>query len=390
MDMICEKEKCSGCSACYAVCPVDAITMQQDEEGFLYPKINEEKCISCNLCRKTCQGRQQNNKKILTAYAVYNTNDDELVKSTSGGFSRILSNYVINNGGVVYGVAYNEHHEVVVQRANSLEACDAFYGSKYVQANPLESFSQVITDLKNNKLVLYIGTSCMIDGLLSLLKNSNISTNNLITVDLVCHGVPSPMLFKDYINFLKKKNNQFESFSFRTKFMPWGYGSINFGSTIFYKNGNKETNTYKSKIYQDLFFSNNCLRPHCHSCEYSSPIKPADFTIADYWGLMNEHPDFFSEKGVSAVLLHTDEAVAIFSKLKNMRYLETSIEKISKKQSNLFGPSPVSVNRDDFWKIYKEEGFVGIVKKYTNYNLKSFIKNNIKKSLMAIGLWNRN
>ena len=374
-----KKEDCCGCSGCKAVCPKKAIYMEEDAEGFLYPKVND-KCINCSLCLKVCKNKNniKNNDKCVKVYAAKNKNDDVLKKSSSGGISRSLCEYFIKRNGVVYGVVYNEKKEVVVERETSLTETEKLYGSKYVWANPGDTFEQVYNDLRDNKDVLFIATSCFVAGLKSFLEAKRCNIDKLFTVDLICHGTPSPRLFRDYIEYLKNKYD-FENFEFRTKTKPWGYGSKSFGCTIFKKDGTAIIDTIDARLYLKIFFSNYALRPHCHRCEYASTNKPSDITIADYWGLKDEHPDFFDEKGVSAIITHTKKGDEIFKSLKDITYINSTIEKVSKKQTNLNHPSLIKEDRNVFWNLYYEKGFKAVCKKYANLDLKSIIKSKIKK-----------
>lgn len=384
-----KKDECCGCSGCKSVCPKNAIIMKPDSEGFLYPKVND-KCINCGLCLKVCKNKSQFTKEneFIKVYAAKNRSEEVLMKSSSGGISRALCEYFIKNNGVVYGVVYNEDNEVIVQREENLKDTEKLYGSKYVWANPKDTLEQVYEDLKNDKSVLFIATSCFVAGLKSFLEVKKCSMDNLYTVDLICHGTPSPLLFKDYIDYLQKKYD-FEHFEFRTKTHPWGYGSKNFGCTIYKKNGEKIVDTVDSKLYLQLFFSNYALRPYCHNCEFASLDKPADITIADYWGLKNEHPKFFDEKGVSALIIHNSKGDDLIKKLDNITYIESTIEKVSKKQANLNHPSPAPNDRKDFWDLYYKKGFKAVCKKYTDLNTKAKIKLFIKNALIKINIIKR-
>ena len=372
------KTDCCGCSGCMAVCPEQAIAMKADTEGFIYFSVDKTKCIDCGLCINVCNRAESNKKDIIKAYAIKNRNELVLNKSSSGGVSHGLLETIITAGGVVYGVVYDDDYKVITRRADSLNDCDAFYESKYVQTNPLNTFSEVKDDLTVGKKVLYFGTSCHISGLLSFLSQSKVDTDNLYTVDLICHGVPSPLLFADYIDWLKQDLN-FVSFHFRTKHKPWGYGSKNFGCTIdvsskLLKRNIALIDTPKARAFLNLFFSNNCLRPHCHSCRFAGINKPADLTIADYWGCAEEEPDFFSERGVSAVLVHTEKGDMLLKQSRELLMKLTTVDQIQKKQGNMSHPSPISEDRDDFWQLYYNHGFDAVVKKYGSFTFKQRIK----------------
>ena len=386
---IIKKDECCGCSGCKAVCPQKAIKMRADREGFLYPEVND-KCVNCGLCLKVCKNKTKYaiDKQDIAVYAAKNNNINVLKKSSSGGISRALCEYFIKNKGIVYGVVYDENKEVIVQREEFLQETEKLYGSKYVWANPKDTLEQVYEDLKNDKLVLFIATSCYVAGLKSFLEVKKCNMEKLFTVDLICHGTPSPALFKDYINYLESRYD-FDHFEFRTKTYPWGYGSKNFGCTIFKKDGTTIVDTEDSKLYLQLFFSNYALRPHCHNCEFASVNKPSDITIADYWGLKDEHPDFFDEKGVSAIIAHNEKGNEVLKSLDDVTYIESTIEKVSKKQVNLNHPSLIKKDRQEFWNLYYKKGFKAICKKYANLSIKAKIKKQIKNILIKMNIMER-
>lgn len=369
---IIKKEECCGCSACVACCNVNAIQMIPDEKGFLFPYVNDA-CISCGACVKVCNSKVFYNN-CISGFAVKNKNKQVLKKSSSGGISHALCSEIIRNNGVVYGVAYDDDYKVITKRAETILECEAFFGSKYVQTDPKDSFNSVFADLKAGRSVLFFGTSCHVAGLYSFLRSRKCQLDKLYTVDLICHGVPSPKLFEEYITFLKKDRKGFKDFSFRTKEYPWGYGSKNFGCTIYWNNGKKEVDTAKSKIYLKLFFSNNCLRDYCHSCPFAGINKPADLTIADYWGCDKEHPEFFDNNGVSAVLVQTEKGQKLLDSLRGIDALESTIEKIKNKQGNLNSASLKNSESEKFWEYYRNNGFIALAKKYGDYYWKGKLK----------------
>ena len=297
-----------------------------------------------------------------------------LKKSSSGGLSHAICREIIEQNGVVYGVALSSDSQVLIERADSIEKCELFYGSKYVQANPNNTLEMVKKDLIEGKKVLYIATSCYIAGLLSYLKYKNVMIDNLYTVDLICHGVPSPLIFSDYVRWINEKRTV-SKFYFRTKKKPWGYGSRNYGCTIKYVDGKEEVDTIRARVFLNLFFSNNCLRPHCHHCEYAGIDKPADLTVADYWGCIEQEPEFYDKLGVSAVLVHTDKGLELIRNAQELEYKDTPIEKIKMNQGNLNHPSPIANSREQFWNEYTENGFLYIAKKYGGLNIKGIIIN---------------
>ena len=203
-----EKKDCSGCNACFHICPKNAIDMVDDEKGFKYPKVDDRKCIECNKCIKVCP-LKKNLEKIdqIGVYAIKNKNEEIRLKSSSGGFFNELCEYVINNEGYVFGAAYDENFDVYHMGTNDLKESQKFKGSKYVKSDINDTYVEVKEFLKKDKLVLYSGTPCQIHGLKSYL--GKINQDKLITCDNVCHGTPSPKIFKEYkkTNITDKKNN---------------------------------------------------------------------------------------------------------------------------------------------------------------------------------------
>lgn len=370
-------ENCCGCTACESVCPKLAIAMNADIQGFIYPKVNGEKCIDCGLCLKVCNAKNSYKSDVVDSYAVKNTCKEILKKSSSGGISDAIARNCINNSGSVYGVIYDEEYRVVTARLTNYSDLEKLYGSKYVQTDPQKTFISVHDDLLAEKKVVYFGTSCHIAGLLSYLDEKKCDRRNLTTVDLICHGTPSPSVFSDYIAWLRKNKN-FQRFQFRTKAKPWGYGSRNFGCTITYKNMisvNTKTlvDTLKSRVFLKLFFSNNCLRPKCYDCEYTDK-RPADITIADYWGCVDEEPEFFSEDGVSAVIAYTEKGRNLIESLPSVEYIHSALGKIQKKQGMMHESAQKADTYNEFWKMYISRGFMPVAKKYGGYSVKSRFK----------------
>ena len=358
-------ELCSGCTACVAICTAKAITMQEDAKGFLYPKLHPEKCISCGLCYQVCCAGIAKHDSLthLKAYAIKNKDITVRMRSSSGGFSHGICRAVLEKGGVVFGVQYDAAFHVVMDRAETLEECVAFYGSKYVQADLKDTFQEVEEELRKKRWTLFIGTSCHVAGLVSFLDLKKCQTETLITVDFVCHGEPSPRLFAEYISFLRK-NKHFQYFDFRTKEKLWGDGSANYGCTIYYKNNCKETDTAKARIFLNLFFSNNFLRPNCFHCAFASVEKPSDITMADFWGLKEDHSELFDEYGVSAVLVHTEKGELILKEATELEIVECEVKQVMKKQANLSAPSLKPSSYNEAWKQYEESGFMAISRRW--------------------------
>lgn len=377
------EEGCSGCTACESICPTDAIIMQPDTQGFLYPSVDEDKCVSCKLCVKVCPYSQESNLKAISYHAVKNTDKEEQLLSSSGGFASALTEQVIGNGGVAYGVVETGDFEILTVRAATGDQAKGFYGSKYVQTNPCKTFREAQTDLKEGKSVVFFASSCHIDGLLRFLHQTKTPVDNLLTVDFVCHGVPSPAVFQSYARY-GQEHKKMVRYLFRTKEKGWGNGSRSYAPCIVVKKKDKiktEFDTPFARAWLDLFFSNNCLRPHCYQCPYAGKGRAADITMADFWGLAMSHPEFFDPNGVSLVIANTEKGVSGLHALDNLEIIPTDYEAASRKQGNMFGPSKKAKTYDEFWSDFKSKRFSYVMKKYTHYNTKDIIKRAIKKLL---------
>ena len=353
------KETCSGCTACKIVCPRDAISMCEDEEGFKYPKIDKKRCINCKLCEKVCPNvKISSNNNIIKTYGVKIKDEYERQTSRSGGVFVALSDYVLENGGIIYGVKMDEKFNVFHDRATSKEERFEFKGSKYVQSDMNNVIRKTIDDLKDGKLVLFSGTSCQIAGLLS-----NVPENlkqNLFTCDLICHGVPSNRVFRDYLNYLElKENKKIKKFNFRDKKFGWNshYETITF----------EDDSEISLDYFKKLFYNHIILRPSCHSCNYANTHRPADITIADFWGIDEVNPSFNDNKGVSLVIINSSKGLELFNKIKvKLHIIEVSINDCIKHTYTLNQPTPVSETRNEFWLDYDKMNFDEILLKYSN------------------------
>ncbi|KAA6327270.1 NAD(P)H-quinone oxidoreductase subunit I [termite gut metagenome] len=288
MIKVLHKQDCCGCTACASICKQQAITMQTDERGFLYPQINVAKCMDCGLCEKVCifqKGYSTNDTQPPIAYAVRHKNEEELKSSRSGGMFVALADFILSENGIVYGAGYTDHFRVVHKRATDKEGYREFKGSKYVQSDLNSTFLQVKHDLKEKKKVLFTGTPCQTAGLNAYLMN--IDKSNLYVCDLVCHGTPSPYIWRDYLNYVEEKvNDKIIMVDFRDKEKGW---SSHFESFVFRNNKKLFTRTYT-----ELFYKHIILRPSCEICRYTNIYRPSDITIADFWGWEKTIPHQFT------------------------------------------------------------------------------------------------
>jgi len=291
------KINCCGCSACEQTCPVHAITMRRDKLGFDYPVVNEKACINCKACDKVCPIKNEFDPRIPShVYAVKNKNNEERMASSSGGVFSILAKDTLAKGGTVYGAAFDNNWNVLHIRVKSETELHLLRGSKYVQSTIGTTFKQVQKDLQDKIPVLFSGTPCQIAGLLRFL---NKKYSNLITVDVACHGAPNPRIWEDYLKNISSEG-KIENIIFKDKSTGWKWDSYSFSITL---SGKKIIENAWQQPYMQLFLNDFVLRPSCHFCHFRNGKSGSDMTIADYWGIERNYPDYFDDIGVSALIL---------------------------------------------------------------------------------------
>lgn len=367
MIIIDNPQNCCGCTACASVCPRKAITMQPDALGFLYPQIDKDICTNCGLCEKVCafnENYEKSSDNILDVYAVRHKDIKEIEKSRSGAMFVAITDYILGNNGVVYGAGYSDHFRVTHKRATTAKERDEFRGSKYVQSDLGDTFSQVAYDLKEELLVCFSGTPCQVAGLRSFLKIKKIDTDKLIVVDIVCHGTPSPYIWRDYLAYIEKKHKgKATEVSFREKkVLGWVAHKESF--TI---NGEKII----TDTYTNLFYKHIMLRHSCAVCHYTNTERCSDITLADFWGWENADGQFnIDNKGVSLVLVNSEKGKKLLTLVsRDIDIKETTIQIARKLNHPLNTPSTANPNRDKFERDYARKGFLHIIKKYSNQGL---------------------
>lgn len=385
-----DRNNCTGCRMCEQICPVKAINMIKNDEGFIEPKIDKEKCIDCGLCFKRCpQLNDVKNNRLddVRVYAAKNKNVEEQKKSSSGGIFSILANYVLENKGTVYGCAFNSNLVAEHIGIKSKEELYKLRGSKYVQSDTKHSFTETKKDLDDNKLVLYSGTPCQIAGLKAFL---NKDYDNLITVDLVCHGVPSPKLFEKYIKYLEEKyNSKILNYEFRSKEKNgWGLTS-----KVLLENGKIKYINANLDPYYKTFLNSYTYREVCYNCKYATSDRVSDITLADYWGIQKQIPEFYDEQGISAIILNTKKGYDFFKVLnQNVIMQESDLNSVKKENHNLEYPSKREKIREKAYVNIENKKFSIYVKQDLNYrkelkdqiknlipsDIKKFIKNKLK------------
>lgn len=361
-----KNEDCCGCRACEHICKYNAIQMYENKEGFLYPKINETICVNCGICRKVCPFNADiKNSDINEIYAAQNKNIDMLEKSSSGGMFVLFAEHILNNKGVVYGCTFNDDFVVNQTMAINRIELSRMHGSKYVQSDTQKSYKKTKEMVDQGMQVLYSGTPCQIAGLkLYLRKNYD----NLLTVDFLCHGVPSPKLFKNYLNSIeKKRKGKVIKFSFRDKSKKgWGIVTsyiINKDGKEkkYYENGNINSYSYG---YTKGYFNRQC----CYNCPFKGSNHYSDITIADYWGVRNYHPDLNAEKGVSILMINTIHGRKSFEEIYSKMIIEkTDIANASAENKDLIYSGRISEIpeiRNSIYELLIYKDYSSIEKKY--------------------------
>lgn len=383
------KEECCGCSACKNICPKSAIRMEEDCYGFLYPIIDKQLCIACHACEKVCgyQKRQEESKPLQVLVAA-RKDKDKIMKSASGGIFAALAEDVLSEGGLVFGASMEYENNQLVPKhieIENIEELTKLQGSKYVQSEIGDTYRVAKEKLLKGKKVLFSGTPCQIGGLKQYLGKD---FDNLLTVDIICHGVPNARFFQSYIKCLEKKlNGRILDFKFRDKSKGWGLN----GKIVYEDNHNKVREKYISHYdssYFKLFLESSTYRESCYSCKYCNDSRPSDITLGDYWGIQKEHPEAFQEKGsyfnqekgISVVVVSSIKGKNYIQKCNYMLYsLNSTYSKAARKNGQLTHPSKRSDTREKILELYKNEGYEVVESYFKRHYKLTRIKGRVKR-----------
>ena len=311
---ICKNDLCTGCSACAQSCPKFCIKMQPDKDGFLRPVIDENLCITCGKCKKICPVNHppKDDNVIPQAFAAKYLNDAVREASSSGGIFSALAEKVLQYGGAVIGAGFDAEFNVVHKVCTESIFLDELRRSKYVQSNVNEMFLEAFKRLENGQIVLFCGTPCQIGGLKAFLEKEYA---NLYLVDFVCHGVPSPKVWKKYLSFREQDaGEKIQHVNFRSKISGW----CNYSMLMEFSNEKKYIGNVREDLYLRSFVMNMDLRPSCNQCMFKQVHRQADLTLADFWGIKDIEPSLDDDKGVSLVLLNTDKGRKLFESLESV------------------------------------------------------------------------
>lgn len=348
MIQISDKHNCCGCNACAQKCPKQCISMFEDEEGFLYPKVDLEKCIDCHLCEKLCPCLNKlESKEPFVCYAAKNNDERIRRESSSGGIFTAIAEKIIENSGVVFGACFDDCWQVVHSYVEKKEGLAAFRGSKYVQSKIGDSFRQVEDFLSKGCVVLFSGTPCQISGLNHFL---NKEYDNLLTIEVVCHGVPSPKIWREYLKALKLP--RIGSISYRDKSTGWRGYSFSVkdieGNFIYKRRASDDK-------YMLAFFRNLILRPSCFNCPSKAGRSCADITLADYWGIEHIVPYMDDGQGTSFIGVNTEKGNAFIRGL-NLHIEQTDYHKSVPYNSCIIKSTREPAAKQQFWTNYHKNG----------------------------------
>ena len=373
-------ESCTGCGLCKELCNSDAISFFSSSWGFIYPRIDQNKCTQCNRCQKNCIV----NNHIFTSpsgqyyYIAQHLNKDVLLSSSSGGAFSALANTLFEMNGVVYGAAFDKNSHVNHIRIESSEDIHKLQGSKYIQSNISSIFNDIILDLENERSVLFSGTPCQCAAIKTFCLTRKIKTDNLFLCDLICHGVSSPLIWDNYLEWIKNKVGSILSINMRDKKLGKGYQMCIQGHNRTYvRHGVDDP-------FLSLFSQNLILRPSCNGCVFKQINRVGDITIGDFQKAKRFYPEYY-ENGSSVLIIKTPNGVRLFEKAKkDLRYESVDQEKAM--QININGGVRFDNDKINlFYSLYLKRGFAYVLKKYTTLGFKNncffILKKNAKKVL---------
>ena len=369
------KSICCGCGACVQKCPKKSISLIEDSEGFLYPKVDETTCINCGLCEKVCHEQHPfEEHSPMNVYAAYNLNENIRLKSSSGGIFTLLAEQIINDGGVVFGARFDEDWQVAIDYTETIDGLAAFRGSKYVQARTEDTFDKCENFLKSGRKVMYSGTPCEIAGLKHYLRKEY---ENLLTVDFVCHGVPSPKVWGKYLQEVVGTVNV-QGVAMRDK-QHEGWKRFNF--VLDYKKDGETislSSWHQKNDYMNAFLRDMILRPSCYACKAKECRSHSDITIADFWGIQTVCPTMDDDKGTELVLIHTAKGKD-YVPFDNMKYEELTFEEGYRNNPAIYRSAKPWPRRTEFFhQLDNEDGVVDLIRKSlrptAQMRLKSFIR----------------
>lgn len=367
-------KECCGCAACVDICPKDAISMREDQETFRYPVIDYDKCINCGLCEKTCplnfsdfQGHDS-----VDAYVGKYKSEKVIYDSSSGGAFTALYQTLIKAGYVVYGAQYFDHLKVAHGKAVSEQECEKFRKSKYVQSDTEGVFKSVEHDLREGKSVCFSGVSCQCAALISYLDAKKVNRDHLVTVNILCHGVPSQAIFDKYIEEEEKKESaRVLQFRFKNKETGNNNKVDTRTAQVEFSNGHKYIHTRGDDPFLRGYYFRLFYRPSCGVCHFTCKERITDITIADAWGIEKIKPEYKTGEGLSLILFNTEKAKEYLGSVESLMDLEKVPSEWTLTSQGLFSkPTDMHKNREKFFKLWEKKSFRSAVFTCTATNMK--------------------
>lgn len=363
MPKFANENECTGCSACANVCPQQCIEMNEDAEGFVYPQIgNDSLCISCGACERTCPilNKTNNNDALTKAYAALSKDEGLRLKSSSGGIFSELAKAVLQSGGIIYGASYNENGLVEHINIENIEALGKLRGAKYSQSYIGDSFQVLKKQLNSGRKILFSGTPCQVAGLKSFL---NQDYDNLFCIDFVCHGVPSPMVWEQYLKYrilIDKSSKAPEHINLRNKESGWSRYS--YSVEFIYSDKKRYFCNNQDDPFMRLFVDNYILRRSCSNCKFKGYSRVSDITLGDFWGIWDIAPEMDDNKGTSLVLTHSMKGEEMFQKIYDKIFCKrVTFEQAAMMNQSMLQSVTHQANREIIINKIVQEGFRSVL-----------------------------
>lgn len=382
MVQISDKRTCCGCTACESICPKKCISMISDSEGFVYPIVESKDCIHCDLCESVCpvinSKKLKHSNNIKNTYVGYSKNENIRMESSSGGIFSLVAEYVLDQNGIVFGAAYDEQFIVKHIGIDNKNDLYKLRGSKYLQSNLSGIYNCIQKELKAERLVLFTGTACQISGLKSYLKKEY---SNLITIDILCHGVPSPGVWRRYINEKEQENGKIVAINLRSKNNGW----YNYATRFEFSSGKVLECSHFDDLYMRLFLADICLRPSCHDCHFKNMDRQSDITIGDSWGIDRLLPQFTDDKGTSVIVIHSLQGQKIFKEIiSQIVCVSVDLDTVLPREENSRKSVEAHINRKKFFVDYMNGAPINQLQRHLNKSIFDRLRRKIRNTIKGL------